>query len=438
MTPVLCAQARPRATGPTHASLPPRVANTAAADLIVRRARTRGKTKITESLGTGTVRICHVVLFGELDGSQRSMLAICRRLDRRRFEPHVICQGRGSLTDALELDGIPWTAAPSLTRSIHPWRDLRGLWQMMVLLRRLAPQIVHTHSSKVGFLGRLAARLVGVPVAVHHVRGLPFHEASAPWRRRLFSRLEALAGAWCDRVLFVNHEERRLAVDRGLLPESRCVTILNGVEIEAFDGAQVPALRQSFRHRCQAVEHEVLILFCGRLVRQKDPLILPEIARLLEERRPDEPWRIVVAGCGPLGHQLDERIEQLGLAKRFLRLGWVADPVPATVGCDIALLPSRWEGLPRVLLEAQAAGRPVVTSDITGSREAIDESTGMLCRVGEPADYAAALDALFDPERRRCMGDAGRRRARQRFRVESTVASVVEVYDELLGPDGPA
>ncbi len=377
-------------------------------------------------------RICHVVVLGQLDGAQRSMLEICERLDRSRFEVHAICQSRGPLTEALADRGIRFHLAPSLARSIRPVGDLRAAWQLLRLLRAIEPDLVHTHTSKGGFLGRMAARATGVGAIVHHVRGLPFHERSPAWRRRLFRRLEQLAGAACDRVLFVNHEERRLAIDEGWLPAEKCSTVYNGIDVERYDPRATAEIRHEFRQRIGAGEDEVLILFSGRLDRQKQPLILPEILRCLEARCPAERWRLVIAGEGPAAPELDRRLARRAPPGRYLRLGWCQDPLPATAGCDVSLLPSLWEGLPRVLLEASAAGLPIVSSDVKGNREVVTPETGVLCPADDAAGFAEALAGLFDRERRRRLGEAARRRAAELFRVEATFAAVLATYEELL------
>ena len=181
------------------------------------------------------IRICHLQVLPLLSGVQRSMLEIFKQLDRSRFEIHVACQGPGALTEELDRLGIRWHAIDALDRPIRPHRDWQAYCQLYRLFEQERFQIVHTHSSKPGFLGRVAARRAGVPHVVHHVRGFAFHEFSPPPKRWIYSRLERWAGRYCDRVLFVNHEEREMSVQNGWLPAEKCQTIYNGVDLAAVD-----------------------------------------------------------------------------------------------------------------------------------------------------------------------------------------------------------
>ncbi|HEY1600019.1 MAG TPA: glycosyltransferase, partial [Pirellulales bacterium] len=177
------------------------------------------------------IRICHVQMLPILSGVQRAMLEIFKRLDRARYEIHVACQGQGPLTDELERHSIHWHAVPALGRPIRPVKDWRAYRALYQLFRRQQFQIVHTHSSKPGILGRAAACRAGVPHVIHHVHGFAFHEFSPPGARWIYSRLERWAGTCCDRVVFVNHEERQLSVREGWLPAEKCLTIYNGVDL---------------------------------------------------------------------------------------------------------------------------------------------------------------------------------------------------------------
>ena len=129
----------------------------------------------------------------------------------------MACQGAGPLTDELDGQGIRWHAVPALDRPIRPHKDWQAYCQLYRLFQEQQIDIVHTHSSKPGILGRVAARRAGVPHIVHHVRGFAFHEFSPRIKRLVYSRLEQWAGRYCDRVLFVNHEEREMSIQNGWL-----------------------------------------------------------------------------------------------------------------------------------------------------------------------------------------------------------------------------
>ena len=171
---------------------------------------------------------------------------------------------------------------------------------------------------------------------------------------RLGSRAEKWAGAYCDRVIFVNQEERELAIERGWLPAEKCLTIYNGVDLEAFAPGLRRYARNHFQQQCGLENDEIAILMLGRLDRQKQPLILPRIAARLQSLLPAAKWRILVAGAGPLKPALARDVQRLGLESRVTLLDWQADPQQTIQAADIVLHPTLWEGLPLALIEAQA------------------------------------------------------------------------------------
>ncbi len=230
-------------------------------------------------LSSAPARICHVQVLPLLSGVQRAMLEMFKPLDRSRCEIHVACQGPGPLTDELERLDIRWHAVPELARfAIRPRRDWQAYCSLHALFRRFRFDIVHTHSSKPGILGRLAARRAGVPAIVHHIHGFAFHDYTPRLQHLVYSRLEQWAGRYCDRVLFVNHEERELSIRRGWLPAEKCLTIYNGVDLDVITSAGRQAARRGRRARWQLADDEIAIVFAGRLEPQKQPLALADIA----------------------------------------------------------------------------------------------------------------------------------------------------------------
>jgi glycosyltransferase involved in cell wall biosynthesis len=385
--------------------------------------------------GSPMIDICHVQVLPILSGVQRAMLEIFRHLDRSRYQPHVVCQQPGPLTVELEALDIPCHFAPSLARPIRPGADARAYAELSTLFRRHRFPLVHTHSSKPGVLGRIAARRAGVPWIIHHVHSFAFHEQSSAAGQWLFSRLERLAGRFCDRVIFVNHEERELAVREGLLPLDKCLTIHNGIDLAPFTEVERSRCRGEFRARLGIGPDDVAILFLGRLEPQKQPLILPEVAARLAGFAPRSNWKLLVAGDGPLAASLARLVSRQGLERRIELVGWQDEPRKILHAADILLQPSLWEGLPLSIIEGHAAGLPTVASDVRGTREVVTPQTGFLCPVREPATYAAALAWLVKHhELRRHFGQAARRRAAETFDGATNLGQVARLYDHWLAP----
>lgn len=387
------------------------------------------------------ISICHVQVLPILSGVQRAMLEIFRHLDRRRYAPEVVCQAPGPLSDELARLDIACHFVPALGRAIRPWKDARAYRELSEFFRRRRFALVHTHSSKPGILARVAARRAGVPWVVHHVHSFAFHQFSSPLAYAVYSRLERWAGAYCDRVLFVNHEDRELAIDRGLLPAAKCLTIHNGVDLSEFNPSQRQRDRGAFRTAHGLADDETVILFMGRLDTPKQPLLLPEIAARLTQLLPAARWRLVVAGAGPLEEALRKRIGELGVGHRVSLVGWQHPSAPAFHGADLCLQPSLWEGLPLSVVEAHAAGLPVVGSNVKGIREVVTPESGRLCRPHHADDYAQALARLIvDGQLRQRLGAAARQRAWRHFDGAVNMRRIGELYDQWLGsaPARPA
>ena len=378
-------------------------------------------------------KICHVVILPHLTGVQRYMLGICERLDPERYDRHVVCQSEGPLTEELDKIGVKYHLIPSLVRPIRPFTDLRGYLALRKFFRQQSFDLVHTHSSKTGLFGRVAARRVGVPNIIHHVHGFSFHEFSSAISRIFYSRIEKVAAGYCDKVVFVNDEERVMSVDKGWIPEEKAMTILNGTDVELFDRRNNLENRQQFRADHELADDEVAILYCARLDIQKQCMILPDIVKALDKRCPDVAWRLFVAGTGELEDEFKAKIERLGVGKRFELLGWCTQPRIPVSGADLFMLPSLWEGLPLSLIEAQAASLPIVASNIKGNREVVTEETGFLCKPKDADGYAEALEKLIcNAELRNRLSLAARRRAESHFDVQETFAKVLRLYEELL------
>jgi glycosyltransferase involved in cell wall biosynthesis len=381
---------------------------------------------------TPAIRICHVQVLPILSGVQRAMLDIFKQLDRQRFEIHVACQGPGPLTAELERQEIRWHAIPALDRPIRPHKDWRAYRQLYSLFQRQQFQIVHTHSSKPGVLGRIAARRAGVPTVIHTVQGFAFHEFSSVLKRCVYSRLEQWAGRYCDRVLFVNHEEHEMSVRNRLLPPQKCLTIYNGVDRGALQTPASAAARQQYRQAWRLADDEVAILFAARLEPQKQPLVLAEIATALRSRFTSQRWRLIIAGTGPAQARIEAQIAAMRLSEQVSLVGWLKDPHAALAAADVVLLPSLYEGLPLGLIEAQAAGLPVVASNVKGNREVVTSGTGFLCSARDVDAYADKLATLInDPLARIRLGRAASQHAEQKFDAAVNARQVRAIYDEL-------
>lgn len=386
------------------------------------------------------VRIAHVQLLPLLSGVQRVTLDELERLDPAVFDRTLVLQSPGPFSEAAERLGVTVRYAPEMIRHIRPGPDWRAYRQLRVLFEAERFDVVHTHSSKPGVLGRLAARAAGVPVVVHSVHGFAFPSARRA-KRAVFAAAERLAGARCDAVVCLNPADAATCTAELNLPPGRVHTLPNGVD----PGLRKP-LSLTERDRIRRDEFGVgpggkVVVMVGRLWPQKDPLAFVEIVRRLRdlgEGRTGGPVTGVLVGDGDLRPRVEAAVRAAGLGDRFQLLGWREDAATLAAAADVFCLPSRWEGLPLVILEALAAAVPVVASDIPGNRAAVEEGAdGLLCPPGDAAAFAAAITSLLaDDARRAAFGDVAQARIRERFDVGDRVRRMVDLYRDLGAPLG--
>jgi glycosyltransferase involved in cell wall biosynthesis len=340
----------------------------------------------------------------------------------------------GPWVEQLTADGIRHETLQHATRSVAVGQDALALGELTRLLRRLRPDIVHTHNPKPGLYGRIAARVARVPVVVNTIHGLYATEDDAAARRTLVYGLERFASMFSDAELLQNIED--VAVLRRLrVPEDKIVVLGNGIDLARFG----PAPDGDAVHRARTAlgvgPDAMVVGLVGRLVWQKGLRELFEAAAILRHRCPD----VVVVVVGPedrdkadaLGEQDIAAAKTLGNVEF---LGRRDDVEKLYHGFDMFVLPSYREGFPRAAMEAAASAVAVIASDVRGCRQVVDDGvTGLLVPVRDAGALARAVEALAtDADRRRSMGRAGRLKAEAEFDDRRVVATTLAVYQRLL------
>jgi glycosyltransferase involved in cell wall biosynthesis len=374
------------------------------------------------------VKVLQFVTRLDLGGAQEACLDLCASLLGRGDEVHLLTAATGELLpDARSMPGLVLHAWSDWEHAVHPLADARCLLRLARLLRRERFDVVHTHSSKAGLVGRLAARLAGTPArVVHHVHGWSFHPLQGEAGRRATVWLERLAARPGFTLLACSAateaEGRREGIGRD---EDRCV-IRCGIE-------RAPLLRRrpraEIRRRLRLAPRDLLVLQLGNLKPQKDPVTFARAAVAASPRLPRAHFWI--AGDGPLRGRAEALAAEGGLRARFRVLGWRRDVPDLLAAADLLVLTSRFEGLPLAVLRGMAAGLPVVATEVNGTPEAVRHGiTGFLVPPGDAGATAEAIVRLGrDPRLRRRMGHAGRvasaefRQARFRQEVLSLYAA---------------
>jgi glycosyltransferase involved in cell wall biosynthesis len=381
--------------------------------------------------------VVHVITQLELGGAQEIAMLFCRHLATRDFDVHLVA-GTGGLLDeeARSLPGVSFHYDDSLARELRPLRDMASWRSLSAFLRRLRrhsnlPMIVHTHSSKAGILGRWAAYAAGAELRVHSIHGFAFHSFQPWWEHGLYRIAERVTAPITHAFCPVSEANRRKAIECGMLGRGQPAVVLP-VAIEPEHYAPDAADRRRVREELGVGDDETLIGMLACLKPQKAPLDFVRLASRVRATAPRA--RFFVAGDGDLRPQMEAEISRLGLDDSFRLLGWRRD-VRALLGAlDVLALTSLWEGLPRVVLEAMVAGKPIVATRVDGTPEAVEDGdNGFLADPHDVEGLAERVARLAaDPALARRMGERGRARIAE-FSAPRILAKLDALYDDLLG-----
>lgn len=380
---------------------------------------------------TTPAAVAHIITKLELGGAQQNTLFTVSHLNAARFRPLLITGEPGLLDqEARALSGVEFHQVPSLKRPISPIADLRALLALTLLLRRLSPSIVHTHSSKAGILGRWAARLAGVPIIIHSIHGFGFTRYQHPLVRRALIALERRTSRFTTRFFAVSEANRRLGIELGLFPPDRCTVIRSGIDLHAFRRARVDTVAK--KRELGLEPGGPVVGMIAPLKPQKAPLDFVRLAALVHRSRPDA--RFVLVGDGELRAAVEAEVERVGLAGSFKLTGWRRDIAEILRCFDLFVLTSLWEGLPRVYLEALASGVPVVGTRVDGAAEVIrDGVNGYLVEPGDVRGMTdRVLDLLAHPDVAVRMGQKGESLP-QEFDIRDMIRRLEREYDRLVG-----
>jgi glycosyltransferase involved in cell wall biosynthesis len=355
-------------------------------------------------------RLLILITLAEPGGAQQSVSLLLPAL-AESFDVVVAAHGPGPLAEAARQAGVSFVQLRHVRRPIHPWYDLLGLVELLRLCRRVRPDIVHAHSSKAGALGRLAATLARVPVRVFTAHGWAF-SAYGGMRGRFYAWLERRLRRLTTSFVCVADAVRELGLSARACDPARTVVIYNAVDATSFVPLRPPAGTPR-------------VISVGRFAFPKDfETLTAALARIGLD------YQAALVGDGPELQRVKAELAARGLLSRVELLGARQDVHDLLATSDVFVLSSRSEGFPVSILEAMAAGLPVVASNVGGVAEAVvDGETGLLVPAGDAPALADAIERLLaDPGLRRRLGARGRERARRCFDIKGFRAAHLELY----------
>lgn len=379
------------------------------------------------------LRICHVVGDSAFGGGALVVLDVATAAARAGASVAVMTTNT-ELAAQVALRNLEVIELDCIRRSIRPISDLRGLLRLQRHFEDRHYDMVHTHTSKAGFVGRIAARRAGVPVVLHTIHGFAFHEASPAWLVRSVAALEKFAGRHGDAAVTVSEFHREWALRLGIGRPKDLVAIPNGIApAVVLDASQ----RARLRRELGVEDHEALILSAGRLARGKGLELLPAVAARLSEYTTAS-FRFVLPGEGPLEGVLRECIQARGQQARFVLPGFRRDARDLIECADYVVLPSEREGLSIAMLEAMAAGKPIVASAIGSNLEATGNGRcAELRRYGDVDGFARALGSLMgDDVRAAALGKAAKLHFVENYGRDRMVSSYMRLYAQLAYATG--
>lgn len=378
--------------------------------------------------------VLHIITRLIIGGAQENTMFTAALLDPARFDVEILSGpqtgSEGSLIAEVRARDIPLTILPQLLRQINPLNDLLALWKLTRLMRQKRYAIVHTHSSKAGVIGRLAARLAGVPVIVHTVHGWSFHDHMSPARRKMYVLLEKFAASFTDAMIVVAQPDIEKGLREGIGRPEQYHVIRSAIPLDEFDPAAVD--RDAVRRELGLPPNAPVLGNVGRFSPQKNPLDWVRVAGEVGRALPD--CHFLLVGDGPLRADVEAALVAEGIAERTVLTGLRRDVPRMMAALDVFLLTSLWEGLPRVIPQALALEIPVVANRADGTAEAIAHGeTGFLCEPGEITELAGhCVTLLRNPDLRRAMGQRGREFVNREFDVRRMVVQIAALYEVLL------
>jgi len=356
-------------------------------------------------------------------------------MDKDIFKVELACAPGGKLIDLARDNGLRVITFKNLVQPLNPLKDLLAIIDITRFLRNNFYHVVHTHNSKAGFIGRLAARLAGVPVIIHTVHGFAFHEEEPMWRQSLFKILEILASRWCDKMIFISQPLIDWALKEGITTKDKIIKIYSGIDLDKFRPLNENE-ETLIRKKWGINENDAVIGIVSKLWEGKGHEVL--ISAFREIKKEIKTAKLVIVGEGPLQGRLNRLVKTLGLEESVIFTGFQSD-VSEIISCfDVAVLPSFFEGMGRVLLEAMAMGKPVVASRVGGIPDLVkDNINGFLTEPGDEKALSGALKMLLtDSALADRMGNEGRRTINDQFSSKMMVRLIKDLYIEQLKKKG--
>jgi glycosyltransferase involved in cell wall biosynthesis len=360
-------------------------------------------------------KILHLQLLPLMSGVQRFSLHLLDGLPPDDYEIWVACKPKGEFVSEIKKRGWNYLPLPTFRHPISPW-DIVTFLHLLALMRKHSFDIVHSNSSKPGLLGRIAATICRVPLVLHTAHGTAYLPHQAPIVHWTFIQLEKLANLFCHRVIYVNNSDRLKAIELGVIPSEKAMTIYNAMK-------EVPVM-----DRPEGRQEQITIGSTLRFSDQKNVIRL--IPALCKAARKNNKLKFIILGDGEHLQLCRSIVASYRLSDRILLPGWDSDVNPWLRLFDVFILYSRWEAMPFSIIEAMYAGLPVIGSDIPSIAEFVNDEVGWLLPLDDEETLISTLISTTEhPDAIKEKGERALAWVRQISDYPTMVSSYRDVYE---------
>ena len=380
--------------------------------------------------------IVRVISRLNIGGPSIHTILLTEGLDKKLFKTYLLSGkpdvSEGDMSYLAEAKDISIEYIPEMGREIG-FNDFVAFFKIFKFLRRIKPDIIHTHAAKAGTLGRLAAIFSGVPTRIHTFHGHIFDGYFNPLKTRFFMTIEKCLSLFTDKIIVVSESVKDEVTNKfRIVPRNKCAVIKLGLDLSEFldnDG-----LKGRFRSRLKVDEKTFLVGIIGRLVPIKNHKMFLAAAKRLKELEPSLKIKFVIVGDGELNGAITKSVHELGLDDDIVFTGWLKDLSEVYADLDVVALTSLNEGTPVALIEAMASGKPVIATNVGGVKDIVlNGNNGFLIRSDDAGEFADKLALLLKDEGMRLkMGAFGRNFVKTDYSKERLMDDMEKLYKELI------
>jgi len=388
------------------------------------------------------LKIVHIITRLILGGAQENTLITCKLLAERGHDVTLITGPalgpEGELFNRAEQENYKVNTIDEMIRAIHPYKDFISYIKIKNLLKKLQPDIVHTHSAKAGILGRFAANALkkksqnNLPVIIHTIHGLAFHPYQSQWLNKFYIAIEKTAAKRTDHFISVAGAMTKQAIAAGISSPEKYITAYSAIEEEQFlETVPLEQIKQ-FRGEYQIPDDAVVLVTIARLFNLKGHKYIIQSAKKLSEKFDNVIWLFV--GDGILKDDLKRSIDNLQLTAKFRFTGLLPPTqIPVAIhSSDILVHPSVREGLARSIPQAMLCARPTVSFDVDGAKEVVNKNTGRLIQPKNIEQLTSACAELIaDKNLRARLGRQARDSVKGKFAPKNMVDKIENLYRKL-------